>query len=265
LGSLHLVIIVLRIVCDSVARISIFSAWLYLYNDGEFGPQSTVVGFYSVLGILIFFNSIFNREKYIYKPECLLGILLNSFGSILSYNYYDFRSIFHAKKEKKYLHETSLVRQIIFLCLFTLLFISLTLWAVVLISTQTSDEMTIRDQYGTPVSVPLSTVQWMLVVGWISHFIAVLLSVVYYASHPSAVSLSPVGKSQVWVLGHKFIFAASWPVCSLGGNTGENNEYKNDDEDLESFSRTSSKKNTKNGSDATAYELEHLVSIRNER
>ena len=102
--------------------------------------------------------------------------------------------------------------------------------------------MTIHDQYGTPVSVPLSTVQWMLVCGWISHFIAVVLGVVYYASHPSSVALSPVGKSQVWVLGHKIILSASWPVCSIGQRGGENTNA-----DLEKFSRNSSKKNTKKG------------------
>ena len=133
---------------DCVSRILLFSTWLYVANDGQFSSAKTVLAFYTTFLLLVVFNTVFNKTgeycsaktwtgKININPKvsikncviCCLEILLNSMSSVLSYNVFDFTTVFAKAdknvKDKKRVenHEPSFVKQM----LYCLGFISLNL------------------------------------------------------------------------------------------------------------------------------------------
>ena len=118
----------------------IFSTWLYVVNDGQFSTAKTVLAFYSTFLLLVVFNTVFNKTgEYcsaktwtgkisilihgISKKNCIiycLEILLNSMSSVLSYNVFDFTTVFAKAdknvKDKKRVenHEPSFVKQMLY-------------------------------------------------------------------------------------------------------------------------------------------------------
>ena len=134
--------LLLKTTLDCVARIVLFSTWLYVQNEGQFSSARTVIAYYSTFMVLLFFNAFFTkREKNVTrrnmtgtksnlfssKLECLFSeVTLNSMSSVLSYNQFDFGPIFKhgekAKEEKRgEKHQPSFVKQMIYFMLFTIL------------------------------------------------------------------------------------------------------------------------------------------------
>ena len=48
---------------DCVARIVLFSTWLYVQNKGQFSSARTVIAYYSTLLVLVLFNAVFTKSK----------------------------------------------------------------------------------------------------------------------------------------------------------------------------------------------------------
>ena len=134
--------LLLKTTLDCVARIVLFSTWLYVQNEGQFSSARTVIAYYSTFMVLLFFNAFFTkREKNVTRRnmtgtksnifsiilECLFSeVTLNSMSSVLSYNQFDFGPIFKngekAKEEKRgEKHQPSFVKQMIYFILFTML------------------------------------------------------------------------------------------------------------------------------------------------
>ena len=62
---LNLVFLLLKTTLDCVARIVLFSTWLYVQNPGQFSSVRTVTAYYSTFMVLFLFNSLCNkREKW---------------------------------------------------------------------------------------------------------------------------------------------------------------------------------------------------------
>ena len=127
---------------DCVARIVLFSTWLYVKNEGQFSSARTVIAYYSTFLVLLLFNAFFTKSEknvtrrnmtgtksniFSRKLECLFSeVTLNSMSSVLSYNHFDFGPIFKhgekAKEEKRgEKHQPSFVKQTIYFMLFTIL------------------------------------------------------------------------------------------------------------------------------------------------
>ena len=134
--------LLLKTTLDCVARIVLFSTWLYVQNEGQFSSARTVIAYYSTFMALIFFNAFFTKSEknvtrrnmtgtksniFSSKLECLFSeVTLNSISSVLSYNQFDFGPIFKhgekAMKEKRgEKHQPSFVKQMIYFMLFILL------------------------------------------------------------------------------------------------------------------------------------------------
>ena len=73
--SLNLVFLLLKTTLDCVARIVLFSTWLYVQNEGQFSSARTVIAYYSTFMVLLFFNAFFTkREKNVTRRK-LMGRL----------------------------------------------------------------------------------------------------------------------------------------------------------------------------------------------
>ena len=110
---------------------------------------------------------------------------MNSLSCILSYNYYDYKFCSLLKDGKsKVLHESTLVRQSLYFCLFFLLLLTLTV--ATLYSLNSTKGLTLVDQYGkNTVLEPTIFCSVVLGVGWGSFIGAWVINICFYAMHPS--------------------------------------------------------------------------------
>ena len=60
---LNLVFLLLKTTLDCVARIILFSTWLYVQNEGQFSSARTVIAYYSTFMVLLFFNTFFTKRE----------------------------------------------------------------------------------------------------------------------------------------------------------------------------------------------------------
>ena len=58
---------------DCVARITLFSAFLYVLNEGQFSSTKTVIAYYSTFMVLMIFNIIVNKNKDFYSAKNWTG------------------------------------------------------------------------------------------------------------------------------------------------------------------------------------------------
>ena len=118
---------------DATSRILIFSIWMYVSNHGQFSSMSTLTGFYILVALLVVFNLVFSRRldlksfsfwtggktsKYL-KIFYFLGLLLNSYASVLTFNDLDFKLIFDKINRKKdenseNWHQTTFIKQSVY-------------------------------------------------------------------------------------------------------------------------------------------------------
>ena len=72
---LNLVFLLLKTTLDCVARILLFSTWLYVQNKGQFSSAMTVIAYYSTFMILVLFNGLCNRNQIWWTRRNITGIL----------------------------------------------------------------------------------------------------------------------------------------------------------------------------------------------
>ena len=65
-------LLVLKIFLESFGKVIIFSTFLYINNNGQFDAIQTIVGFYSMVLVMIIFNGIFSRH-HLGSPENVIG------------------------------------------------------------------------------------------------------------------------------------------------------------------------------------------------
>ena len=85
-------------------------------------------------------------------------------------------------------------------CMSDLLFLSLTVLTLLNKNFQ-EDKMTIKDFYGEDHKLTRLTVIVFLLSSWLAFFLSLLLDVVYYKLHLSAVNLSPKKKNFIYIFG----------------------------------------------------------------
>ena len=61
--SLNLVFLLMKTILDCVARIVLFSTWLYVQNEGQFSSARTVIAYYSTFMVLFLFNAFFTKSE----------------------------------------------------------------------------------------------------------------------------------------------------------------------------------------------------------
>ena len=110
-------------------------------------------------------------------------MVLNSLSCVLSYNYYDYKALLKDGK-KKVLHESTLVRQSLYFCLFFLLLLGLTV--ATMIRPNPTKVISLVDQYGNNTVVEATFFCSVLLgVGWGSFILSWIINICYYAIHPS--------------------------------------------------------------------------------
>ena len=63
----------LKVILDSVARILLFSSWLYVVNNGMFSSVYTLAAYYTVFGVLVIFNIVTSNNKDFHRGKFWIG------------------------------------------------------------------------------------------------------------------------------------------------------------------------------------------------
>ena len=71
----------LKTTLDCVARIVLFSTWLYVQNEGQFSSARTVIAYYSTFMVLLFFNAFFTKSEKNVTRRNMTGTKSNIFLS----------------------------------------------------------------------------------------------------------------------------------------------------------------------------------------
>ena len=58
----HFGVLMIKIIADCLARLCIFSAWMYVHTDGQFSTLYVVAGYYTMMMLMMIFNAVFNRN-----------------------------------------------------------------------------------------------------------------------------------------------------------------------------------------------------------
>ena len=73
LAMRNILILMLKVLMDIVSRFLIFFIWMIIDKNGKFSPTRTVSSFYTMVGIMIIFNIVFNARKNIRSTKYWLG------------------------------------------------------------------------------------------------------------------------------------------------------------------------------------------------
>ena len=65
--------LLLKTTCDCISRITLFSVFMYVQNEGQFSTLKTVIAYYSVFILMVFFNTYINKNKNFWSAKNLLG------------------------------------------------------------------------------------------------------------------------------------------------------------------------------------------------
>ena len=76
-----MVILVLKVLMDLLSRVLIFFIFMIVHNananvynnDGRFSPMRTLTSFYTMVGIMIIFNVVFNERRNLCSVKYWLG------------------------------------------------------------------------------------------------------------------------------------------------------------------------------------------------
>ena len=63
----------MKITLDCVARITLFSTFLYVLNEGQFSSAKTVIAYYSTFLVLLVFNAMFNKREKQWTRRNMIG------------------------------------------------------------------------------------------------------------------------------------------------------------------------------------------------
>ena len=109
-----MVILILKILLGILLRVAIFGCWLFVTKEGEFCPYTSIYAFYIFFLILCVFNIVFNSSRDLKSGIYWIGIIMNSYVSVLSYNHLNFKRNYKKKFKIESYHESTFVRQIIY-------------------------------------------------------------------------------------------------------------------------------------------------------
>ena len=73
LSTNSLVVLILKIIFDSISRILIFGIWMFVHNNGKFSSFYTVTAYYSAVLLLLLFNLSFNHERELTSMRFWIG------------------------------------------------------------------------------------------------------------------------------------------------------------------------------------------------
>ena len=84
MAPLNILILVLKVLMDLVSRVLIFFIFMIVHHKGQFSPMSTLISFYTMVGIMTIFNVIFNERNNFKSAKYWLG---ESFNDIVIFEY----------------------------------------------------------------------------------------------------------------------------------------------------------------------------------
>ena len=70
---LNILVLLLEVFMDVVSRVLIFFIFMIVHNDGQISPLKTVISFYTVVGIMLIFNVVFNERRNFCSIKYWLG------------------------------------------------------------------------------------------------------------------------------------------------------------------------------------------------
>ena len=73
LTTLNIVVLIMKILFDLVSRVLIFFVFMIVDSNGEFSPWRTLISFYTMVGIMIVFNMVFNERRNFCSAKYWLG------------------------------------------------------------------------------------------------------------------------------------------------------------------------------------------------
>ena len=109
-------------------------------------------------------------------------MILNSLSCVLSYNYYDYKALLKEGRKRR-LHESTLVRQTLYFCLFFILLLGLTVDT--LVTLDSTQGLALVDQVGNTKVLTAAFCYKLLGIGWGSFILAWIINICLYAIHPS--------------------------------------------------------------------------------
>ena len=63
LSKLHIVILIAKVLMDILSKVLIFFCFMMVTNNGKFSFFQSVAAFYTLVGIMIVFNTIFSENR----------------------------------------------------------------------------------------------------------------------------------------------------------------------------------------------------------
>ena len=128
---------------------------MFVTYEENFDPIATILGFYITFSIMVVFNIVFNKSKDILSMgywignildtkerifvNIILDILLNSYSSVLHYTHIDYKAIMSPRKrDKRKLHESTMIRQIIYFMVFFILYLRYDIYILYIINIMSS-------------------------------------------------------------------------------------------------------------------------------
>merc|ERR1719225_461866 len=127
---------------DVVSRVLIFFIFMIVHSRGNFSPMRTLISFYTMVGIMLIFNMIFNERRNFCSSKYWLDVLINSFSSTLSLNQVSLQTVMDPTR-KKQPHKPKFVRQFVYYSIVAIILMSLTV--VTLVETSDGKPITIID------------------------------------------------------------------------------------------------------------------------
>ena len=72
----NIIVLVVKVLMDLVSRVLIFFAFMIVHDDGKFSPTRTLTSFYTMVGIMVIFNIVFNERRNFKSIKFWLGEFL---------------------------------------------------------------------------------------------------------------------------------------------------------------------------------------------
>ena len=74
----NFILLVVKIMMDSISRILLFSAWMYTSNNGQFSNWKTWIAFYTIFMVLVAFNINFSSTREFLSMRYWIGGILEA-------------------------------------------------------------------------------------------------------------------------------------------------------------------------------------------
>ena len=92
LSTKSFVSLMLKTIFACISRVLIFSAWLYVANDGEFSSMKTLFGYYLTVLVLVVFHFFLNKIGPSCSSSYWIGLTQHKNDSQLNFKFDFFRN-----------------------------------------------------------------------------------------------------------------------------------------------------------------------------